>query len=64
MGAMTLLMERRQIRATAFQKIMSLFAFPLYTLSYAPIGVTALFRKFHWPPIEHTVAISAKELMQ
>lgn len=64
MGAMTLLMEGRQIRATAFQKIMSLFAFPLYTLSYAPIGVTALFRKFHWPPIEHTVAISAKELMQ
>lgn len=63
-GAMTLLMARRRIHATASQKLMGLFAFPLYTLSYAPIGITALFRKFHWPPIEHTVAVSAEELMK
>ena len=62
MGLMTLLMERKRIRATRFQKLMALLAFPLYTFSYAPIGVSALFRKFHWPPIEHTVAVSAQEL--
>lgn len=62
MGTMTLLMERKRIRAKPWQKFMSLFAFPLYMLSYAPIGVTALFRKFDWPPIEHKVAISARDL--
>ena len=61
-GLMTLLMEWKHIQATTGQKIMGLFAFPLYSLSYAPISVTALFRKFHWPPIEHKVAVSVREL--
>lgn len=61
-GLMTLLMERKRIRATGAQKLKGLFAFPLYSLSYAPIAVTALFRKFDWPPIEHKVAISAQDL--
>lgn len=64
MGAMTLFMTWKQIRATNVQKILSLFAFPLYTLTYAPIGVTALFRKFNWPPIEHRVAVSPNDLMR
>ena len=64
MGAMTLFMARRRIRASASQKLMGLFTFPLYPLTYAPIAVTALFRKFHWPPIEHTVSLSAEELMK
>lgn len=64
MGAMTLLMAGKRIRATAGQKLMGLFAFPLFMLTYAPIGVSALFRKFHWPPIEHKVAISAQDLMR
>lgn len=64
MGAITLLMTGKRIRAGTRQKLMGLFAFPLYTLTYAPIGVTALLRKFHWPPIEHTVSLSAEELMK
>lgn len=64
MGAMTLVTQRNQIRATPSQKLLALFAFPLYTFTYAPIGLTALFRKFHWPPIEHTVSLSAEELMK
>lgn len=63
MGAMTLLMAGNRIRAGTRQKLMALFAFPLYTLTYAPIGVTALFRKFSWPPIEHKVAVCAKDLI-
>lgn len=62
-GAMTLLMERKRIRATTRQKLMGLLAFPLYTFTYAPIAFTALFRKFSWPPIEHKVAVSVKELL-
>ncbi len=62
MGGMTLLSAWDRIRATPGQKIMSLLAFPCYMLSYIPVAVTAIFRKFHWPPIEHTVAVSQKEM--
>lgn len=60
-AAITLLTEHRRIRATAGKKWMAVFAFPLYILTSIPIAVTALFRKFHWPPIEHSVAISANQ---
>lgn len=62
MGFMTLVMEWHRIRATDARKIASLFAFPIFLLAYLPISVSALFRKFHWLPIEHTHAISAREL--
>ena len=60
---MTLLTEWKNIRATSAQKLMAFFAFPLHTLSYIPIGVSALFRKFGWPPIEHSAALSAQDLI-
>lgn len=61
-GGMTLLTEWKRIHATTAQKLMGLLVFPLHTLSYIPIALTALFRKFHWPPIEHTAALSIQEL--
>ncbi len=60
-AAITLFTEHRRIRATIRQKWMAVFAFPLYMLTSIPIAATALFRKFHWPPIEHSVAISANQ---
>lgn len=57
MGAMTLLTEGRKIRATRAQKLLGLLVFPLHTLSYIPIGLSAPFRKFGWPPITHTVIL-------
>ena len=61
-GAMTLASEWNRIHCTTGQKWKALFAFPVYMLSFVPIIVSSLFRKFHWPPIEHTVAISAESL--
>ena len=61
-GAMTLASEWNRIHGTAGQKWKALFAFPVYMLSFVPIIVTSLFRKFHWPPITHTAAISAESL--
>ena len=61
-GATTLLLSWKRIRAAAWQKLMGLVAFPLYTLTYVPIAIAALFRKFEWTPIEHTVTLSAREL--
>lgn len=62
MGAMTLATEWRKIHATTAQKLMALLVFPLHVLAYIPIAITALFRKFSWPPIEHTAARSIGEM--
>ena len=56
-GLLTLLAEGSRIHATKGQKRMALFAFPIYMLSFVPIILTSLFRKFHWPPIEHSAAV-------
>lgn len=51
-----------QIRATTAQKLLGILLFPLHTLTYAPIAVSALFRKYHWPQIDHTLALSVQDL--
>ena len=61
-GALTLLTECRRIRCGWKGKLLGLLGFPLFMLSYAPIAVLALFKKFQWQPIEHKAAISAAEL--
>ena len=54
--------EWKRIHATTEQKIKSAFTFPLFMFTFVPISVTAVFRKFQWEPIAHTVAISAEQL--
>ena len=63
-GALTLLTEWHRIRATTKEKIQALFTFPLFMMTFVPIALTAVFRKFQWQPIAHTVAISAGELQK
>ncbi len=62
MAAWTLLTERKRVRATTWQKIKGILSFPLYILTWLPISVFAIFRKFEWTPIEHTEAISVSSL--
>lgn len=62
MGLLTLLSEWKRIHGTTAQKLTALFAFPLYMMSFVPIILTSVFRKFHWPPIEHTAVVSADSL--
>lgn len=62
MGAWTLVLEWNRVRATTAQKIRSVFTFPFFMMTFAPIALCAMFTKFQWEPIEHTVAISAAEL--
>ena len=63
-GALTLLTEWRRIRAATNKKVQALFTFPLFMMTFIPIALTAVFRKFQWQPIAHTVAISAEELQK
>ena len=62
MGALVLITEWKRMRATPGQKVKAMFVFPLFLITYIPIAATALVRKFHWPPIEHTVAVGMDSL--
>ena len=62
MGLLTIAAEWNRIHGTTRQKCVALFAYPVYMMSFIPIIVSSVFRKFHWPPIEHSVAISADAL--
>ncbi len=54
--------EWKKIYATPGQKLLSLFTFPLYMLTFIPILIYSLFRKPVWTPIEHTESITVEEL--
>ena len=61
-GALTTVTQWRQIRTTPLKKILFTLTFPLFMLTYIPISFAALFRRVEWKPIEHTVAVSLREL--
>ena len=61
-GLLTIATEHRRIKTGLRGKLLALVGFPIFMLTYAPIALTAPFRKFQWQPIQHTVAIAAKEL--
>ena len=61
-AALILITERKRIRVTGMQRLKALFAYPVYILCFVPIFFMALFSDYDWPPIEHTVAVSAEEL--
>lgn len=54
-GSLTVISEWKRIRATAAEKIRSMFTFPIYMATYIPVTVSALFSKAEWRPIPHTV---------
>ena len=61
-GTLTVITEWDRIYATKAQKLMGIIAFPFFMLTYIPIAIGAIFRKYSWPPIEHTVRLSAEEI--
>lgn len=61
-GALTMATEHRRIKTSVKGKLLALVGFPLFMLTYAPIALTAPFRRFRWQPIAHTVSIAADEL--
>lgn len=64
MGGWTMATEWDRVRATPAEKIRSVFAFPLFMMTFVPIALTAVFRKFQWQPITHTPAASVQELQR
>ena len=62
MAAVTLFSEWKRIHASAFQKWLSLFTFPLFMATYMPIALAAIFCKPQWKPIIHTHAADIHDL--
>ncbi|MBQ3404085.1 MAG: glycosyltransferase family 2 protein [Oscillospiraceae bacterium] len=56
LGAITTVSEWNSIRACTQSKLLYMFTFPLFMLTYIPISLAALFVQVEWKPIEHRVS--------
>lgn len=61
-GTLAIITDWKRIKAAWHKKILSVFAFPLFILTYIPISVAALFKPVDWTPVKHTVITTAEEL--
>lgn len=61
-GALAVYLSWNKIRATKRQKIGYVFTFPLFMMTYVPIAISAVFRKFQWQPIAHTYALTSEDM--
>ena len=59
-GAFTMIAEWKQIEGAAWKKVMYVFTFPLFMLTYIPISLAALVGKVEWKPIHHGMASKAQ----
>ena len=62
LGLLTLITEWKQIHTPVARRILFLFTFPLFQLTYLPISFVALYRKVVWSPIVHTEAKTVAEI--
>ncbi len=61
-GGVTLITEWKKIHAGALKKVLYLFTFPLFMLTYIPISVAALFVDVEWKPIVHSRSRTLAEI--
>jgi hypothetical protein len=63
MGLLTTVVERSHIHAKRSRIISNLFTFPLFMLTYVPIGVVAFFKKVEWVPTKHDIAVNFEDVV-
>ncbi|MPM69610.1 hypothetical protein SDC9_116558 [bioreactor metagenome] len=61
-GLLTLITEWRQISCRPIKKLLYLFTFPIFILTYIPISIVALFRNVEWTPIVHSFSVSLQDI--
>ena len=59
-GAFTMATEWKKIKGSAWKKILYVFTFPLFMLTYIPISLVALVGKVEWKPIRHGLTAKAQ----
>lgn len=62
LGLITTITEADQIHCSKPKRVLYLFTFPMFMLTYVPIAIVALFRKIEWKPINHSVSKSLTEI--
>lgn len=61
-GLSTTITQWKHIYCSPFEKIIYLFTFPLFMLTYIPISIVAIFAKVKWTPIKHERSLNLKEI--
>jgi len=61
-GMLILLVERKRVKTTFWQKIKYSLMFPIFIYSYLPIAVVCLFKKVKWKQIPHTDSRSIEDI--
>ena len=61
-GVLTTFVEWDSIRSTTRKKVLYMFTFPFFMLTYVPIALVALVRKCQWKPIRHSISMDVAEL--
>ena len=64
MAFITLVTEWKSIHCKWYRKIIYIFFFPIFLISYMPIALVALFRRVEWKPIAHTRSVSVEEILK
>lgn len=62
LGSVTTVFEWKRIYAPAVKKILYMFTFPIFVMSYFPIAIAAIFQKVSWRPIKHEVKKTLKQV--
>lgn len=64
LGVITTITEWKRIYCKAYKKIVYLFTFPIFMLTYVPISFVALFTKAKWKPINHSIVRTVQEIQE
>ena len=62
LGGITTATEWRSIHCAAWKKIVYMFTFPVFMLTYVPIVLESLFVTPEWSHIDHTRALSVRQI--
>lgn len=63
MALITLISEWKKINCANHKKVLYLFMFPFFLISYMPIALQALFKKVEWKPIVHTKSVTVEDIL-
>jgi cellulose synthase/poly-beta-1,6-N-acetylglucosamine synthase-like glycosyltransferase len=61
-GGITTITQWDMIHAKPISKIIYIFTFPLFMMTYIPISIVALFKKVEWKPIAHTYSATLSQV--
>ena len=61
-GAIATLSEWKMIHCSPVRKIVYMFTFPLFMITYIPISFVAIFKKVEWVPIKHHLSVSVQDI--